>query len=84
MLHYKTKRLQYQKYSFSFGGKNGDKLASLRYAKFLLALATWVVLEPETLPPTERALYFHSLRVHLQVCQWRYLNLHCLKSGGRL
>ena len=33
----------------------------------------------ETLPSTERAMYFHPLRVQLQVCQWKYLNLHCLK-----
>ena len=38
MLHCKTKRLQYQKYSLSFGGKNGDTLASLRYAKFMQAV----------------------------------------------
>ena len=79
MLHYKTKRLQYQKYPFSFSGKNGDTLASLRYAKFMESVATCAVLEPETLPPRERPMYFHSLRVHLQVCQWKYLNLHCLK-----
>ena len=43
------------------------------------AVTTCAVLEPETLRPTERAMYFHSLRVHLQVCQWKYLNLHSLK-----
>ena len=35
MLHYKTKRLQYQKYYFNFGGKNGDTLANLQYTKFM-------------------------------------------------
>ena len=79
MLHYKTKRLQNQKYSFSFGGRNGDTLASLRCAKFMQPVATCVFLEPETLSHAERAMYFHSLRVHLHVCQWKYLNLHCLK-----
>ena len=54
MFHYKTKRLQYQKYYFSFGGKNGDTLVSLWYAKFMKAVATCAVLEYETLPPTER------------------------------
>ena len=58
--------------------KNGDRLASLRYAKRMKAVATWSVLEPETLPPREHAMHFHSFRVHLQVCQWKYLNLHCL------
>ena len=71
--------LQHQKYSFRFGGKNGGTLASLRYAKFMQAVATCAVLKAETLPCTERTMYFHSLRVHLHVCQWKYLNLHCLK-----
>ena len=44
MLHYKTKRLQYQKYYFSFGGKNGDTLASLRDPKFIQAVVTCAVL----------------------------------------
>ena len=35
MLHYKAKRLQYKKYSFNFGDKNVDTLASLRYAKVM-------------------------------------------------
>ena len=51
IFHYKTKGLQYQKYYFSFVGKNGDTLASLRYAKFMESVATCAVLEPETLPP---------------------------------
>ena len=82
-LHYTTKRLQYQKYSFRFGGENGDTLASLQYTKFTEAVAKCAVLEPETLPPTEQAMYFHSLQVHLQVCQWKYLNLHSLKPEER-
>ena len=43
------------------------------------AVATCAVLERETLPLSERAMYFHSLRVYLEVCQWKYLNLHSLK-----
>ena len=79
MLQYKT-RLQYKEYSFTFGGKNSDTLASLRYAKFMQAVATWAILEPETLLLTERAVHFNLLRVHIQVCQWKYLKLYCLKS----
>ena len=75
MLHYKTKRLQYQKYYFSFGGKNGDTLASLRDPKFIQAVVT-CCSKPETLSRTERAMYFHSLRVYFEVCQWKYFNLH--------
>ena len=35
-------------------------------------------VEPENLPPTERATYNHALRVHLQVGQWKHLDLTCL------
>ena len=69
MLHYKTKRLQYQKNYFSFAGKNGDTLASLHYAKLMESVVTCAVLEPEVLPPTECAMHCYSLRVHLQVFQ---------------
>ena len=79
MLHYKTKRLQYQKYSFSFDVRNGDMLVSLQCANVMQAVTTCAVLGLETLPPTEHAMYSHSLRVHFQVFQWKYLNLHCLK-----
>ena len=29
---------------------------------------------PEQLPPTERSVYFHSLRMHLQVRQWKEMS----------
>ncbi len=32
------------------------------------------VLEPERLPPTERAAFFHHLRVHYQVVVWTQLS----------
>ena len=32
------------------------------------------VLEPERLPPTESAAYFHGLRVHLQTITWKTLD----------
>jgi hypothetical protein len=41
-------------------------------------LATCRSNEPKELPPTERAAHFHALRVHLQVAQWKYLDLQCL------
>ena len=37
-------------------------------------------LQPENLPPTERAAFYHSLRVHLQICQWKTLNLEVLDA----
>ena len=36
------------------------------------------VIQPENLPPTERAKHYHTLRVHLQVAQWKDLSLTCL------
>ena len=36
------------------------------------------VVNPDNLPPTERAAHFHALRVHLQVTQWKNLSLTCL------
>lgn len=32
------------------------------------------VVQPEKMPPTERAAFFHGLRVHLQVITWKLLN----------
>ena len=32
-----------------------------------------VQMQPERLPPTERAAYFHIFRVHLQIFIWKYL-----------
>lgn len=31
------------------------------------------VIKPQSLPPSESAAYYHSLRVHLQVIQWKSL-----------
>ena len=31
-------------------------------------------IQPEHLPPTERAAVFHSMRVYLQVLIWKNLN----------
>lgn len=50
-----------------YGGKLTDSLNSLRYAKFMEMASCGKTLEPERLPPTERAAFFHSLRVHQQV-----------------
>jgi hypothetical protein len=32
------------------------------------------LLEPEKMPPSEKAAYFHGLRVHLQIIEWKVLN----------
>ena len=56
-----------------YGGKREDSLNSLRYAKFMEMISSKTSLDPQKLPPTERAAHFHSLRVHLQVILWRKL-----------
>ena len=49
-----------------YGGKPGETLDTLRYLKYMEYIATSKVqLQPERFPPTERAAYFHILRVHL-------------------
>ena len=40
--------------------------------------ATSSLLEPNDLPPTERAAYYHALKAHLQVAQWMNLDVECL------
>ena len=60
--------------SLTFGGKADQKLCSLRYTKYFNQLTTSTSkTHPETLPPTSRSTYFHSLRVYLQVSIWRHL-----------
>ena len=63
---------------FSYGGNRRDTLAHLRHVKYKEATRKNDI-DPESLPPTEQAVFFHSLRVHLQVSQWKYLNLESLK-----
>lgn len=44
-------------------------------------------LIPSKLPPTERAAWFHSLRVYLQVTQWKTLmetQMNALEWGWKL
>ena len=57
-----------------YGGKCRDSLNGLRYAKFMeMVASSRTSLDPQKLPPTERAAFFHSLRVHLQVILWKKL-----------
>ena len=48
-----------------YAGKVSDNLVSLRYAKYMKMSST-TELKPEKLPPTEKAAYFHCLRVFHQ------------------
>ena len=56
-----------------YGGKDSDSLSSLRYAKYMKMTSIASSIKPEKLPPTERAAYFHSLRVYHQVQEWNSL-----------
>lgn len=59
---------------FRYKGNDGNDLSELRYNAFMRLAATSVTtIKPQCLPPTERAAYFHSLRVHLQVIEWKFL-----------
>jgi hypothetical protein len=59
-----------------YGGKKNDSLSNLRYVKYMQMVTTSKKIEPHKLPPTARAAYFHSLRVHLQVVIWKTPSVH--------
>ena len=68
-------------YVLLYGGKESDTLNSLRYAKYMQMVSTSkTTIEPQKLPPTENAAYFHALRVHLQVILWQKLSHNCLDA----
>ena len=48
-----------------FGGKQDDSLNYLQYVKFLEMASSSKAIDPQKLPPTERAAHFHSLKVSL-------------------
>lgn len=55
-----------------YGGSSSDSLNHMRYTTYMHMLATSRKRpRPERLPPTERAAYFHILRVHLHIVQWK-------------
>ena len=61
-----------------YKGKEGDCEAVLRHASWLQMILSTKKLSPDRLCPTTRAVYFHSLRVYLQVRKWTTLNEKCL------
>ncbi len=61
-----------------YGGKLTDSLNSLKYAKFMEMASCRKTLEPERLPPTERAAFFRNLRVHHQIIAWKELSSEVL------
>ena len=62
-------------FALSYGAEAGTNLDYLRYLKHMQAVTTSSgVFEPQKLPPTDRAAYFHNLRSHLQIITWVTLN----------
>jgi len=74
-----------------YGGQLSDSLNSMRYTRYMEKARLSAVL-PEKLPPTERAAYYHCLRVHFQVVVWTTLGSTDIEpsewgwkmEGGRL
>ena len=58
-----------------YGGKPGTNLNRLRYQRFCEKTAAKTThLQAEVLPPKSAAAKYHSLRVYLQVQEWKGCN----------
>ena len=56
----------------SYNGKSTDTLDTLRYHRFCEKVASSsTYIQPQVLPPTSVAAKYHSLRVYLQVQEWK-------------
>ncbi len=62
-----------QLFAFMYGGSPSVSLGHHRYTCYMKMSASGKKLEPERMPPTERAAHFHSLRVHAQIIDWHSL-----------
>ena len=56
-------------------------LQKARYLKFQKQAASGKI-NPDILQPTENSTSQHSLRVHLKISMWKYLNLLILNPIG--
>ncbi|KAG1663779.1 hypothetical protein GQR58_020216 [Nymphon striatum] len=57
-----------------YSGRENDTLSHLRFVNYMkMAATSKKQLQPEKLPPTKRASWFHSLRVYHQICHWKSL-----------
>ena len=55
-----------------YGDKSGEKLDALHYQKYCEKVVRRnTKIQPQSLPPTSSAVRFYSLRVRLQVVQWK-------------
>jgi len=54
-----------------YRGPQSNSLNDMRYSIYCkMAAVSLSKPQPERLPPTERAAFYHILRVHLQVITW--------------
>ena len=69
-----------------YNGKAGDDLDKLRYRKFCEKVATKSSqVLCQSLPPTSASAKFHSMRVYLQIQQWKGVcSLSAVEWGWRL
>ena len=74
----------------AYGGSDCTDLAHLRHIKFKTMMADKNQIDVFRLPPSERSVHFHALRVHLQIVVWSTLDERCLdplkwgwKSGSQ-
>ena len=56
-----------------YGGKDSGTLTRLRYLKYMKIASSSSAIKHRKLPPSERAAWFHSLRVFPQVQEWNSL-----------
>ena len=55
-----------------YGGKPGQTLDQLRYQRYLEKLASKSKsIQPQSFPPTSSAAKYHSLRLYLQIREWK-------------
>ena len=47
--------------------------SDFRYKRYMEMMSKGV-LQPEKMPPTDRAAFFHGLRAHYQIVVWKMLN----------
>ena len=53
--------------------QSNEDLQKLRYLNYMKMAASLSKINPSKLPPTERAVWFHSLRTYLQMWEWKAL-----------
>ncbi len=75
-----------QLFVLMYGGNRIESLNTLRYVKYMEMVASSKKIEPQKLPPTPRAAYFHSLCVHHQIMIWKDLSVDIdpTKCGWKL